>query len=113
MKVVHIGFQDGLNNTGWAAIAATRLHLASLKAGVESHYVCVHQLEEGQNVHVLPRYGVARVAYSTLTKLMRCIWSFTSYRKSICLNFIPMFGLEKLLTGCSTCTVDQCRCVFV
>ena len=99
MKVVHIGFQYGLNNTGGAAIAATRLHLALLKAGVESHYVCVHQLEQGQNVHVLPRHGVARFAYSILTKLMRCIWKFTSYRKSICLNLIPMFGLEKLLAN--------------
>lgn len=57
MKIVHIRFQYRLNNTGGAVIAATRLHLALFKAGVESHYVCVHQLEDGQNIH-----GVARFA---------------------------------------------------
>ena len=97
MKVVHIGFQYGSCNTGGAAIAATRLHLALLKAGVESHYVCVHQREDGPNVHVLPRQGVSRLVYFALTKLMRCIWRFTSYRRSICLNLIPMFGLKRLL----------------
>lgn len=97
MKVVHIGFQYGSCNTGGAAIAATRLHLALLKAGVESHYVCVHQREDGANVHVLPKQGVSRLVYFALTKLMRCIWRFTSYRRSICLNLIPMFGLELLL----------------
>ena len=97
MKVVHIGFQYGLNNIGGAAIAATRLHLALLKSGIESHYVCVHQREEGPNVHVLPRRGIYRFVYSVLTKLSRCFWRFTPYRQSICLNIIPLFGLERLL----------------
>lgn len=97
MKVVHIGFQYGLNNIGGAAIAATRLHLALCKSGIESHYVCVHQREDGPNVHVLPRGGIDRLVYSVLTKLTRCFWKFTPYRQSICLNVIPMFGLERLL----------------
>ena len=97
MKVVHIGFQYGLNNIGGAAIAATRLHLALLKSGIESHYVCVHQREDGPNVHVLPQGCIDRLVYSVLTKLTRCLWKFTPYHQSICLNIIPMFGLDRLL----------------
>ncbi len=97
MRVVHIGFQYGLCNTGGAAIASTRLHLALLKAGVASHYVCVYQREDGTNVHVLPKRGVARMVYFLLTKFTRCLWKFTPYRRSICLNIVPMFGLERLL----------------
>lgn len=97
MKVVHIGFQYGLNNTGGAAIASTRLHLALLKAGVESHYVCVHKREDGPNVCVLPGSRIVRVLYFALTKFTRCIWKFTPYRRSICLNIVPMFGLERFL----------------
>ena len=96
MRVVHIGFCYGLNNTGGAAIAATRLHLALLAHGVDSHYICVHQREPGVNVHELPR-GWRRRAFLLLTKITRCMWRFTPYRKSICLNVIPLFGLEKTL----------------
>ncbi len=99
MKVVHIGFKYGLNNTGGAAIASTRLHLALLKAGIESHYVCVWQHEDGPNVHVLPKHWLTRFLYRSLAKITRCAWKFSPYRKSICLNRIPMFGLEKLLAS--------------
>lgn len=97
MKVVHIGFRYGMNNTGGAAIASTRLHLALLNAGIESHYVCVHRWEDGPNVHVLPKYRFARYIYFLLVKFTRCIWRLTSYRRSISLNIVPMFGLEHLL----------------
>lgn len=93
MRVAHIAFQYGLNNTGGAAIAATRLHQALLAHGVESHYICVHAREKGEKVHELPR-GWKRRAFLTLAKLTRCVWKFTPYRKSICLNAIPLFGLE-------------------
>lgn len=96
MRVVHIGFCYGLNNTGGAAIAATRLHLALLAHGVDSHYICVHQREPGVNVHELPR-GWRRRVFLSLTKITRCMWRFTPYRKSICLNVIPLFGLEEML----------------
>ena len=96
MRVVHIGYKYGLNNTGGAAIAATRLHKALLSHGIESHYVCVRQCEEGKNVHEMP-HGWKRKVFLSLTKTLRCIWKFAPYRKSICLNLIPMFGLEKLL----------------
>lgn len=96
MTVVHIGYLYGRNNTGGAAIAATRLHQALLVHGVESHYICVHAREAGENVHEMPQ-GWRRKIFLTLTKLLRGVWKFTPYRKSICLNLIPMFGLEKLL----------------
>ena len=93
MRVAHIAFQYGLNNTGGAAIASTRLHQALLEHGVESHYICVHAREKGENVHELPR-GWRRKLFLLLAKLTRCIWKFTPYRQSICLNLVPMFGLE-------------------
>ena len=96
MRVAHIAFQYGLNNTGGAAIASTRLHQALLAHGVESHYICVHAREAGENVHEMP-HGWRRKIFLTLTKLLRGVWKFTPYRKSICLNLVPMFGLEKLL----------------
>ena len=96
MTVAHIAFRYGLCNTGGAAIAATRLHRALLLHGVNSHYVCVRQYESGVNVHVLPQ-GWRRVLFLMLTKITRCVWKFTPYRRSICLNLIPLFGLEKTL----------------
>ena len=82
--------------TGGAAIASSRLHQALLAHGIDSHYVCVHAREVGENVHEMPQ-GWRRKIFLTLTKLLRGVWKFTPYRKSICLNLIPMFGLEKLL----------------
>lgn len=97
MKVVHIGSQYGRNNVGGAATASTRLHLALLNAGIESHYVCVYRREDGPNVHVLPKYRFVRFIYFLVAKFSRCVWKLTSYRRSICLNIVPMFGLEHLL----------------
>lgn len=98
LRVVHIGFKYGLNNTGGAAIAATRLHKALLEKGIESHYLCVWKCEEGENVHELPQRGsIARKLYLLLTKITRCIWNFTSYKKSIPLNIIALPGLNKIL----------------
>lgn len=96
MKIVHIAYQYGCNNTGGAAIAASRLHLALLKAGEESHYVCVHARVNGDNVHEMPR-GWMRKVFLFATKVIRNVWKYTSYKKAICLNVVPLFGLEKLL----------------
>lgn len=93
MRVAHIAFQYGLNNTGGAAIASTRLHQALLKHGVESHYICVYAREKGENVHELPR-GWKRRLFILLTKLTRNFWKLTPYRKAIPMNIIPLFGLE-------------------
>lgn len=98
MTIVHIGYKYGMNNTGGAAIAATRLHKALLVHGIESHYVCVWQCEDGENVHVLPSINsVARQLYFLMTRSLRGLWKFTHWRQSIPLNIIPLFGLEKLL----------------
>lgn len=35
--------------------------------------------------------------FLALTKITRCFWKFTPYRKSISLNVVPQFGLEELL----------------
>lgn len=96
ITVVHIGYLYGLSNTGGAAIASTRLHLALLEEGIDSHYVCVRKCEEGPHVHELPT-GLKRRLYLVLTKLLRCVWKLTSYHRSIPLNLIPLFGLERLL----------------
>lgn len=96
MRVVHIAYRYGCNNTGGAAIAATRLHLALSSAGIESHYVCIQKCEDGLNVHQLP-CGWRRRLFFLLTKLFRGVWKFTPYRESICLNIVPLWGLNRLL----------------
>lgn len=96
MKVVHIAYQYGLINTGGAAIAATRLHLALQKYGIDSHYVCVYKRESGKNVHVLPD-GWKRVLFLVLTKGLRRILKSVYAKKTVYLNIIPLFGLESLL----------------
>lgn len=97
MRVVHIGFRYGLCNTGGAAIAATRLHLALLNRGIESHYICIHKLEDGPNVHVLPNAGILRWGYLVLTKWSRGIWRLSKFRRPISINVVPLYGLERLL----------------
>ncbi len=102
MKVVHLSRVYGLNAAGGAAIAATRLHLALLKAGVDSHFVCICQCEPGPNVHVLPWSGsLARRIFFLLAKFLRGIWHATSYSKSVYLNALPLPGLGKLLAKLS------------
>lgn len=96
LSVVHMAYFYGLNNTGGAAIASTRLHLALLEAGVESHYVCVRKCEEGPQVHELPA-GLKRRVYLALTKLLRGVWKLTPRRRPVSLNRVPLFGLERLL----------------
>ena len=96
MTVAHIAFKYGSCNTGGAAIAATRLHNALLAHGVESHYICIHQCESGKNVHELPT-GWRRCLFIMSTKISRCVWKFSPYRKSICVNVVPLFGLEREL----------------
>jgi len=95
MTVVHLAWQYGETNTGGASLSATRLHLALLSRGVDSHYICVHDRERGKgtNVYELPR-GVLRSVYLFLTRLTRGIWKYSSYRRSVSVNVVPLFGLE-------------------
>lgn len=78
-------------------VAATRLHQALLACGVDSHFACILQDEEGTNVHVLPEGTAKRCLFLSLAKLTRCMWKFSHHRRSIPLNVVPLFGLEKLL----------------
>lgn len=98
MKIVHIAYYYGLNHTGGACIAATRIHNALCAAGCESHYVCVHQMESGPNVYELPRKRtLSRFVYFLFTKCFRGIWRLTPYRQSACMHIVPLFGLDRLL----------------
>lgn len=96
MTVVHIGYLYGLRNTGGAAIASTRLHLALLANGVDSHYVCVRKREDGPHVHELPQ-GLARRLFLSSAKLLRGVWKLSPRRRSTSLNLVPLSGLERLL----------------
>lgn len=97
MKVVHIAYLYGVDNTGGAAIAATRLHKSLLDVGIESHYVCHFAKEEGRNIHVLPRNKLLRISHFLLGKMTRFAWHFTTYGHSLETNIVPLFGLERLL----------------
>lgn len=98
MTVVHLARTYGLNGTGGAAIAATRLHLALLQAGIDSHFVCIRQWEPGPHVHVLPRGGdLLHLGYRFLAKVLRDSLRFTPCRRSVSLNALPLPGLAKLL----------------
>ena len=94
MRIVHLSYDYGLRGTSGGPIAASRLHLALLRAGVDSHFVCVRQLEKGPNVHCLPQgwfacklfYFVPRVFW-VLSKLvtgqllMPNIWPLPGFAK--------------------------------
>ena len=98
MKVVHIARTYGLNGTGGAAIAATRLHLALLEGGVDSHFICVDQREEALNVYVLPKKGtLLRWMRTFCTRASIFIWRRFFYKKFMTLNLFPLFGLEEKL----------------
>jgi len=94
MRVLHLSYDYGLKGTSGAPIAAARLHLALLRAGVDSHFICVRQLEDGPNVTALPRswigqklfYFFPRVGW-VLTKLL--------FGKMLMPNLIPLPGFAK------------------
>lgn len=79
MTVVHIAYKYGEKNTGGAAIASTRLHKAMLRAGVNSHYICVHREEsEGTNVYELPN-GFKRKLFLFLQKFLGVFGNLRSF----------------------------------
>ena len=93
MKVTHLCYYYG-NNTSGAPIAATRLHKALLRAGVESHYVCIDQREPGENVHVLPKHSLLRFVFYVV---VRAFWVLSKALtgKMLMPNIIPLVGLRK------------------
>ena len=95
MKVVHLCYYYG-NGASGAPVAATRLHQALLRIGVESHYICVDQKEPGVNVHVLPK---SRIANKIFYCVVRAFWIFSKLLtgKMLMPNVLPLVGLEKTI----------------
>ncbi len=96
MKVAHLSYYYGTKNTSGAPIAATRLHLALLEAGVDSHFICVRQLEPGQNVHAIPPSEIGKKANYVLT---RSLWVAMRilFGKIYMPNLIPLSGFSRLI----------------
>lgn len=95
MKVVHLSYYYG-NNTSGAPIAATRLHKALLRAGVESHFICMAKREEGTNVRLLPRSKVGRLFYYLFP---RACWVLSKILlgKMYMPNLIPLKDFAKTI----------------
>lgn len=96
MRVVHLSYDYGLRGTSGGPIAATRLHLALLRSGVDSHFVCVRQLEDGPNVHCLPQGWLARKLFYFVP---RVFWVLSKYATGQLLmpNIWPLPGFAKLV----------------
>ncbi len=96
MRIVHLSYDYGLSGTSGGPIAASRLHLALLKAGVDSHFVCVRQLEEGANVHCLPQGWLMRKLFYFVP---RVFWVLSKYVTGQLLmpNIWPLPGFSKLM----------------
>lgn len=96
MKVVHLSYDYGRAGTSGAPIAATRLHLALLKAGVDSHFVCVRRLEDGPNVHLLPGNVILRALFYFVP---RVFWVLSKVFTGHLLmpNIWPLPGFSELM----------------
>ena len=96
MKVVHLCYYYG-NNTSGAPIAATRLHQALLRVGIESHYVCIDQRDPGENVHVLPKSPLLRRCFYLV---VRGFWVLSKLLtgKMLMPNVLPLKGLRKTIS---------------
>lgn len=95
MRVVHLSYYYG-NNTSGAPIAATRLHQALLRAGVESHFICMAKRGEGENVHLLPRSKLGQLFYYLFPRGCWVLSKFL-FGKMYMPNLIPLKGLERTI----------------
>lgn len=95
MRVVHLAYYYG-NNTSGAPVAATRLHQALLRAGVDSHFVCVEQKQAGVNVHAVPHSRIVERLFYVIT---RAIWVATRliFGRIIMANVFPLWGFPRVL----------------
>lgn len=97
MRIVHLAYFYGQNSiSGGAPIAATRLHQALLRAGIDSHYVCVKAMEQGKNVHEIPGSKLLNLLFYIAT---RGLWILSKLfcGKIYMANLIPLPGLKKTL----------------
>ena len=95
MRIAHLCYYYG-NNTSGAPIAATRLHKALLRAGIESHFICIEQRDPGVNIHVLPKSTmVNRLFYL----VVRAFWvaSKVLTGRMLMPNILPLIGLKKTI----------------
>lgn len=98
MKVLHICYNYGMAGVGGAAVAASRLHQALSRHGVESHFACYFAAEQGENIHVLPRKGLARLLHFLLTRAIWCLgYLFPPKHDIFTPNLVPLFSLKGLV----------------
>lgn len=97
MRIVHIAYLYGTNNTGGACIAASRLHLALLQHGVDSHFICCQKKEAGSNVHELPARGILRAIQYVITRVVWILGYLTPERRIIMPNLVPLLTLNRTL----------------
>lgn len=95
MRVVHLSYYYG-NNVSGAPMAATRLHQALLRRGVDSHFVCLDAREAGTNVHQLPRTRLGSMFYYFLPRIL-WVLSKVLFGKMYMPNLIPLAGFRKLM----------------
>ena len=96
MRVIHLSYDYGLRGTSGGPIAASRLHLALLRAGVDSHFVCARQLEEGANVHCLPQGWLVRKLFYFVPRVFWVLSKLVSGRL-LMPNIWPLPGFSKLM----------------
>lgn len=96
MRIAHLSYYYGTKNTSGAPIAATRLHRALLEAGIDSHFICVRQLEPGSNVHAIPPSELGKKANYVAT---RALWVAMRvlFGKMYMPNWIPLPGFAQLI----------------
>ena len=96
MKIAHLSYYYGTKDTSGAPIAATRLHRTLLDAGVDSHFICVRQLEPGPNVHAIPPSELGKKANYVAT---RALWVAMRvlFGKMYMPNRIPLPGFARLV----------------
>lgn len=95
MRIAHLCYYYG-NNTSGAPIAATRLHQALLRGGVESHYICIDQREHGENVHVLPQSALLRKLFYLVVRVFWVVSKILT-GKMLMPNVLPLCGLKKVI----------------
>lgn len=95
LRVVHLAYYYG-NNTSGAPVAATRLHHALLRAGVDSHFICVEQRDSGVNVHAVPKaHAVERLFYL----VTRAVWVVSKllFGRIVMANVMPLWGFTRVM----------------
>ena len=96
MRIAHLSYYYGTKDTSGAPIAATRLHRALLDAGVDSHFICVRQLEPGPNVHAIPHSEIGKKANYVATRALWVVMRVL-FGKMYMPNWIPLPGFARLI----------------